>query len=129
MAQTKSDGDKIAKSLVAESMAWFEADPAKHTVNECVQFSRKLISQLMTEDLTQIKAKDKSQMLAYLGKTLDQVARLIQFSAGQPDTRAEITIASLLPLLNDDEIAIFNRAIERLEQGPAIGASEPLQIN
>ena len=126
---TKADGDRIAKALVADSMAWFEAEPAKLTVNQCIQFARKMIDQLMKDDLTKVKAKDKSQMMAYLGKTLDQIARLVQFSAGQPDTRTEITIASLLPLLNDEELAIFNRAIERLEQGPAIGVSTPSQLN
>ena len=125
----KADGDRISKELVADSMKWFEAESAKLTVNECIKFAKKMIDQLMKDDLTKVKAKDKSQMMAYLGKTLDQIARLVQFSAGQPDTRTEITIGSLLPLLNDEELAIFNRAIERLEQGQGTGASEPSRLN
>ena len=97
-------------------MSWFDAVPAKQTVNECVKFARKIVQSLAKEELTEIKAKDKSQMLAYVGKTLDQIARLTQFSEGKPDSRQELTLAALLPFLKDEELTIFNRAVERLEQ-------------
>ena len=126
---TKADGDRIAKELVSESMKWFETDLAKLTVNQGITFLKKLIDQLMQNDLSKVKAKDQSQMAAYIGKLIDQIARLVQFSAGQPDTRTEITIASLLPHLNDEEFAIFNRAIERWEQGQVIGVSELSRLN
>ena len=95
-------------------------------VNECVKMSRKLIASLLSDDLGDVKAKDKSQMLAYVGKTLDQVARLVQFSEGKADTRQEITVASLLPHLSEEELAIFDKALARIE---ATGASEKSELH
>ena len=125
----KSDGDKIAKSLVSETMAWFEVDPAKHTVNECVKFAKKLVAELMADDLKEVKPKDKGQLLAYVGKSLDQIARLVQFSAGQPDSRQEVSVADLLPLLSEEEFQIFQRAIDRVKESPAIGAPKLSQMH
>jgi aspartyl-tRNA synthetase len=122
----KETGDRIAGELVAQTMEWFEGDIAKETVNECVKFSQKLIRSLMGADLTEVKAKDQSQMLAYIGKTLDQVARLVQFGEGKPDSRQEVTLASLLPLLTEDEMAIFDKALARIE---ATGASEKSELH
>jgi len=129
MAQPKYNlqtGAQIAAELVAETMEWFDADNAKPMVNECVQMSRNLIKSLLTDDLTAVKSKDKSQMLAYVGKTLDQVARFIQFSAGKPDQRSEISLSSLLPLLSEEELAVFDKALVRIE---AIGASEKSELH
>ena len=109
------NGNKIAADLVAQTAEWFDAENAKPMVNECVAFSRKLISQLMADDLTEVKPKDKSQMLAYVGKTLDQVARFIQFSQGKADSRQEVTVASLLPHFTEEEMAIFDKALARIE--------------
>lgn len=120
MEMSKADGDRIAAELVAQTLEWFDADNAKPMVNACVKMSRKLIDSLLTDNLKEVKAKDKTQMLAYVGKTLDQVARFIQFSAGKPDSRAEVTVAALLPLLTEEELAIFNRALTRLESAPTV---------
>ena len=121
-----ADGAKALKSMVSSTMEWFDADNAQHTVNECVQFSRNLIKSLMAEDLATVKAKDKSQMLAYIGKTLDQVARLTQFSQGQPDSRPELSIGQFLALLTPDELGVFDLALKRLQDASAIG--EPTRL-
>lgn len=126
MARSQSNGDKIAADLVAQTAEWFDAGNAKPMVNECVKMSRKLIASLLSDDLGDVKAKDKSQMLAYVGKTLDQVARLVQFSEGKADTRQEITVASLLPHLSEEELAIFDKALARIE---ATGASEKSELH
>lgn len=117
---SKADGDRIAAELVAQTMEWFDADNAKPMVNECVKISRKIVSSLLKDNFDKEKAKDKSQMLAYIGKTLDQVARFIQFSVGKPDSRAEVTVASLLPMLTEEELAIFNVALARMEATSAL---------
>jgi hypothetical protein len=110
----KAYGAKVLGEMVGQTMEWFDTAGAKGTVNECVQLSQKLVKSLMEDDLTEVRTKDKSQMLAYVGKTLDQVARLVQFSAGGADSRQEVSLASLLPLLSEDEMVIFDRALARL---------------
>src|SRR3990167_9417621 len=115
MNDKRAEGARLAGELVAETMEGFDADNAKPMVNECVKMSRNLIKSLLSEDLSEVKAKDKSQMLAYVGKTLDQVARFIQFSTGAPDQRTEVTVATLLANLSD-------KALARIE---AIGAKSP----
>ena len=111
-AKSKQIGDELASDM----MTWFSASVSKDTVNECLQFAQKLVRSLMNDNLNEVKSKDKSQMLAYVGKTLDQIARLTQFSQGQPDSRQAVTVDTLLPLLTDDELAIFTRALARLEE-------------
>ena len=128
MSQAPGNGNKILGEMVSQSMEWFDTVGARGTVNECVKFSQKLIQSLMTDDLGDVKTKDKSQMLAYVGKTLDQVARLVQFSAGGADSRQEVTLSSLLPLLSEDEMAIFDKALARLT-APAIGAKQPSELH
>lgn len=108
-------GDQIADELVTDAMTWFNADTAKLTVNECILFAQKLVKSLTLDNLKSVKPKDKSQMLAYIGKTLDQIARLTQFTQGKADTRTEVTIANLLPLLSEEEMVIFDKAIARAE--------------
>ena len=122
----RAEGARLAAELVAETMEWFDADNAKPMVNECVQMSRNLIKSLLSENLDEVKAKDKSQMLAYVGKTLDQVARFIQFSAGKPDQRTEVTVATLLQHLSDDEMIVFDKVIARIE---ATGAKSPSDLH
>ena len=122
MNDKRAEGARLAGELVTETMEWFDADNAKPMVNECVKMSRNLIKSLLSEDLSEVKAKDKSQMLAYVGKTLDQVARFIQFSTGAPDQRTEVTVATLLANLSDEEMAVFDKALARIE---AIGAKSP----
>ena len=122
----RAEGARLAAELVAETMEWFDADNAKPMVNECVQMSRNLIKSLLSENLDEVKAKDKSQMLAYVGKTLDQVARFIQFSAGKPDQRTEVTVATLLQHLSDDEMIVFDKVIARIE---ATGAKSPSELH
>ena len=132
MAYSISDGNKIAAGLVAETAEWFDAENAKPMVNECVKMSRKLIESLLKDNLDKQKPKDKTQMLAYVGKTLDQVARFIQFSAGKADQRTEVSVASLLPLLTEEELLIFNRALARMEASAstvATGASEKSELH
>ncbi len=111
----RAEGARLAGELVAETMEWFDAASAKPMVNECVQMSRNLIKSLLSENLDEVKAKDKSQMLAYVGKTLDQVARFIQFSAGKPDQRTEVTVGTLLSHLSDEEMAVFDKVLARIE--------------
>lgn len=115
--------DNIGKKMT--SMQWFDVDPAKQTANECILFAKKLIAALASDDLTEVKTKDKGQLLAYLAKAMDQISRLIQFSQGEADSRQEITLAQLLPHLQEDELAIFDRALERLATQEAGGAGEP----
>jgi hypothetical protein len=122
----RAEGARLAAELVAETMEWFDADNAKPMVNECVKMSRNLIKSLLKENLTDVKAKDKSQMLAYVGKTLDQVARFIQFSAGKPDQRTEVTVATLLANLSDSEMEVFDKALARIE---ATGAKTPSALH
>ena len=122
----RSEGARLAAELVAETMEWFDADNAKPMVNECVKMSRNLIKSLLNENLDEVKAKDKSQMLAYVGKTLDQVARFIQFSAGKPDQRTEVTVATLLANLSDEEMAVFDKVLARIE---ATGAKTPSALH
>lgn len=123
-------GDKVMQKMVeSTSMGWFDGDTAKYTVKQCLQFSKKLIDSLMDDNLKEMGVKDKGQTLAYIGKMLDQIARLTNFSEGKADSRQELTVASLLPLLNDDELAIFNRAVERLEAAQATGAKPPSQLH
>ena len=126
MADKRSEGARLAAELVAETMEWFDADNAKPMVNECVKMSRNLIKSLLSENLDEVKAKDKSQMLAYVGKTLDQVARFIQFSAGKPDQRTEVTVATLLQNLTDAEMAVFDKVLARIE---ATGAKSPSALH
>ena len=122
----RAEGARLAAELVAETMEWFDADNAKPMVNECVKMSRNLIKSLLSENLDEVKAKDKSQMLAYVGKTLDQVARFIQFSAGKPDQRTEVTVATLLQNLTDAEMAVFDKVLARIE---ATGDKSPSALN
>jgi hypothetical protein len=124
MKTNSQTGAQIAADLVAETMEWFDADNAKPMVNECVKMSRKLIKSLLTTNLTEVKAKDQSQMLAYVGKTLDQVARFIQFSTGKPDQRTEVTVATLLQSLSDEEMVIFDRVLARIEATGAKSQSD-----
>lgn len=124
MANPKNNGAKIAADLVAQTAEWFDAANAKPMVNECVKMSRKLIKSLLQSDLEEVRAKDQSQMLAYIGKTLDQVARLVQFSEGKADSRQEITVAQLLPHLSEEELTIFDRALARIEATGANAKSE-----
>ena len=118
------NGERIAAELVAATAEWFDAEAAKPMVNECVKMSRKLIDSLIEDDLTEVKPKDKTQMLAYVGKTLDQVARFVQFSAGKPDQRTELSVASLLPHLSEEELAIFDKVLARIEATGDSGKSE-----
>lgn len=111
--------------MVADSMGWFDADPAKMTANEGVAFAHKLIKELMRDDLTEVKAKDKGQLLAYLAKAVDQLSRLVQFSQGEADTRTEVTVASLLPHLLPEELDIFDRALARLASTGDGGDTSP----
>jgi hypothetical protein len=132
MAKANSQtGAQIAQELVADTAEWFDITNAKPMVNECVQMSRKLIQSLLKSNLNDVKAKDQSQMLAYVGKTLDQVGRYIQFSDGKPDSRQEITVASLLPHLSEEELVIFDKALIRMEasQIEAIGDKKPLPLH
>ena len=122
----RAEGARLAAELVAETMEWFDADNAKPMVNECVKMSRNLIKSLLSENLDEVKAKDKSQMLAYVGKTLDQVARFIQFSAGKPDQRTEVTVATLLQNLTDAEMAVFDKVLARIE---ATGDKSPSALH
>mgnify|MGYP001614368764 FL=1 len=126
LTDKRAEGARLAAELVAETMEWFDADNAKPMVNECVKMSRNLIKSLLSENLDEVKAKDKSQMLAYVGKTLDQVARFIQFSAGKPDQRTEVTVATLLSHLSDDEMIVFDKVIARIE---ATGAKSPSELH
>ena len=122
------NGNKILGEMASQSMEWFDTTGARGTVNECVKFSQKLIQSLMKDNLSEVKTKDKSQMLAYVGKTLDQVARLVQFSAGGADSRQEVTLSSLLPLLSEEEMAIFDKALARLT-APDIGGKPPSELH
>ena len=108
------NGQKIAGRLVGATMDWLDMDAAKNTVNECLKFAKKTIETLNLANLDEVKPKDLSQMIAYTVKALDEAARLVQFGQGQPDSRAEVTIGQLLPLLTQDELAIFDAAMERL---------------
>ena len=114
MADKRKEGAQVLGQMVSQTMEWFDSPGAQGTVNECVKFSKKLIASLLKDDLTEVKAKDKSQMLAYVGKTLDQVSRLVQFGAGAADSRQEVTLATLLPLLSEEEMAIFDKALARI---------------
>lgn len=124
----RENGAKVLGEMVSQTMEWFDAPGAKGTVNECIKLSQKLVKSLMKDSLSDVGVKDKSQMLAYVGKTLDQVARLIQFSQGSPDSRQEVTLANLLPLLNEEEMVIFDRALARLT-APAIGENPPSKLH
>ena len=122
-------GKKIAASMVSSTMEWFDAEQAKQTVNECVKFSKKLVDEVMRRKLKEVKEKDLMQMLAYVGKTLDQVARLTQFSAGAADSRQEVTVSQLLPLLTPTELAVFDAALLRLETDQATGAPTKSELH
>lgn len=101
--------------MVGETMGWFERDIAQENVNACTKLETKIINSLLNENMAEIKAKDKTQMLAYTTKSKDQNARLIQFSQGAPDSRKEITVGQLLPALTPEELTIFDGVLARLE--------------
>jgi len=118
---TNKTGAEIAAELVADTMEWFDADNAKPMVNECIALNRELVQSIAKDKLDEVKPKDKAQMASYLGKVADGTARLVQFSAGKPDQRTEISIASLLNHCTEAELAVFDQVIARIE---ATGAGE-----
>ena len=120
-----SEGDRLAKMLV--EMSWFNADPAKENVNECTLVEQKIIKQMGQADLTAVKPKDLGQMLAYVTKAKDVNARLVQFSAGAPDSRTEMVLDDILPLLSNEELAIVSAAFQRIKNTQATGDAEQLQ--
>ena len=122
-AKSKQIGDELASDM----MTWFSADVAKETVNECLQFLQKLVQSLKNRNLDEVKSKDLAQMSAYIGKMLDQIARLTQFSQGQPDSRPAVTIDSLLPFLSENEFAIFTLALARWEKAQSMENQTPTQ--
>ena len=122
-------GKKIAASMVASTMEWLDADTAKLTVNECLQFVKKATRALNQADLSEMKPKDISQMVAYAVKYLDEAARLVQFSQGAPDSRQEVTIGQLFPLLTAEEVAVLAPALQRLQNAQDTGAVKQSELH
>lgn len=118
-------GDKIAKSMAAGTLDWFDVEPAKLTANQCLKVVNNLIQSMLKDNFDDEKPKDKGQTGAYLIKMMDVLGRFIQFSQGQADSRKEVTVADLLPHLSSEELAIFDRALARLEQAADTGATTP----
>ena len=126
----KKNPSQIAKEMVGQTMdVWFDHTLAKDNVNTAMKVEKKLLAGLLKDDLSAEKPKDKAQMVAYLSKTTDGTARLVQFGAGLADSRAEITLKDLLPLLTDEEFAIFNRALARLSTPEATGAGTKSELH
>jgi len=126
---SKEQGDRLQKAMMAGTMEWFKADVAKDNVNECTEVEQKIVRQIAKADLSELKAKDLGQTLAYVTKAKDQNARLIQFSAGAADTRTELSLDAILPLLSNEEFAIFQAALVRLQAVQATGELTPLLPN
>ena len=114
--------------MVGETMGWFERDIAQENVNACTKLEAKILNSLMNENLSEVKAKDKTQMLAYTTKSKDQNARLVQFSQGEPDSRKEISIGQFLRLLTPAELEIFDGVLARFEENSSMdtGGQKPL---
>ena len=123
------DGRKIATNIVATTMEWLDVETAKHTVNECLAFARKATRILNEADLSEMKPKDISQMIAYTVKALDEAARLTQYSQGPAENRSELTIGQLFAVLTNEEIAALKPALQRLQSGPDTGELTRSQLH
>ena len=124
------NGRKMAAKLATNAvMDWIDVDSAKHTVNECLAFAKKGISVLNQADLSETPPKDVSQMIINVVKALDEAARLVQYSQGQPDSRAEITIGQLFAVLSPEEVSLLRPALQRLQDAQDTGEPKNSQLH
>ena len=59
-----------------------------------------------------LNAKDLAQTMAYTAKMIDEVARLVEFSKGGPDSRPDLGTGSFLEILDEEQLATLNNWVK-----------------
>lgn len=122
----------------------FDIEVAAQAVKATVEALRKQAQALEKEDYSverkcphckkmisfPIHPKDLAQMMAYTAKTADELARLIEFSRGRPDSRPDIGLQSIFGALTEEQINQVqewvegNRSIEIKPQNEEMSRNE-----
>ena len=107
-----SNGDRVIENATKNAGSWIDSGEAKKAVNSALEALRKCSEYLSQVDFSRMKPEVAARTGAYLAKTVDEVARLIEFSQGKADSRPDIGLGAMLPLFTNEQFAQLNRWID-----------------
>jgi len=107
-----SYGDQVIENAVQEAAGWMKTGEAAKAVNSAIDALRKVAEYLAEADFAGMKPEVAARTGAYLAKMVDEIARLVEFSQGKPDSRPAIGLGDLLPVLTDEQFKQLSQWID-----------------
>jgi hypothetical protein len=107
-----SYGDKVIENAVQEAAGWMKTGEATKAVNSAIEALRRVSEYLAQVDFAGMKPEVAARTGAYLAKMVDEIARLVEFSQGKADSRPEIGLRDLLPVLTDEQFKELTRWVD-----------------
>jgi len=121
-------GDLVVKKAMEGATGGLPKDEALNAVNDAVEGMKQLAKRFRDGGHEEVKSSEIPRAMSYLAKTVDEVARLVAFMQGGPDSRAEVQTAAaeetayeeIFSRLTNEQFEIFHGWMREAKERKAL---------